>query len=457
LQRYSRDRGRRIVPTSAAGRLVLHFEASSKPLSSRAVARQYFGTDGVRGVVGETLTSDLVERLGKAAAVWCGRGRVFVGRDTRASGPELEDAFADGVASAGGTAVLAGVLPTPAVALLGLDLAAVISASHNPPEYNGVKFFDRDGRKLTDAAEEEIEALLDAPAPGHGEIDRVEVASDSYLEHVLERFGADLTGLRIAVDCANGAYAGLAPQAFEQLGAEVTAIGNEPDGTNINVGCGATDLRALAAVVREGSFDLGIAFDGDGDRMLAVDERGEPVDGDQILAVLTLDLGVETVAVTTMTNLGFHRLMEERGIRVVVTDVGDRYVLEALRREELLLGGEQSGHLIWLEGHVTGDGLVAGLLLCRALRGRPLSDAIAVMPRFPQVMQNLPRAARGPLPEALLEAVEDANAELDGEGRVLVRPSGTEPVVRVLAEAETAEAAQDLCARIAALVTHELG
>ena len=421
------------------------------------MARQYFGTDGVRGVVGETLTPDLVKRLGKAAALWCGRGRVFVGRDTRASGPELEDAFARGIASAGGSAVLAGVLPTPAVALLGLDLAAVISASHNPPEYNGVKFFDRDGRKLTDAAEEEIEALLDGPAPGGGEIDHVEVASDSYLEHVLERFGTDLGGVRIAVDCANGAYAGLAPQAFEQLGAEVTAIGNQPDGTNINVGCGATDLGLLSDTVRAGGLDLGVAFDGDGDRMLAVDERGEPVDGDQILAMLALDLEVAGVAVTTMTNLGFHRLMEERGIRVLVTDVGDRYVLEALRREGLLLGGEQSGHLIWLDDHVTGDGLVAGLLLCRALRGSPLSEAAAVMPRFPQVMRNLPRADRGPLPAELVAAVEEVNTELDGTGRVVVRPSGTEPVVRVLAEAETAGAAEELCAKVAALVTHELG
>jgi len=421
------------------------------------VARQYFGTDGVRGVVGETLTAELVEQLGKAAALWCGRGRIFVGRDTRASGPELEDAFADGVASAGATAVLAGVLPTPAVALLRLDLGVVISASHNPPEYNGVKFFDREGRKLTDAAEEEIETLLDAPAEGVGEIDRVEVAADSYLDHVLDRFGTDLSGLRIAVDCANGAYAGLAPQAFEQLGAEVTAIGNAPDGGNINVGCGATDLRALADVVSNGRFDLGIAFDGDGDRMLAVDERGEPVDGDQILAVLALDLDVDGVAVTTMTNLGFHRLMEERGIRVAVTDVGDRYVLEALRREGLLLGGEQSGHLIWLDGHVTGDGLVAALLLCKALRGRSLSDAVAVMPRFPQVMRNLPRSGQDPLPDELLEAVESVNTELDGSGRVLVRASGTEPVIRVLAESETAEAAEGLCAKVAALVTHELG
>ncbi len=421
------------------------------------MARQYFGTDGVRGVVGGELTAELVERLGKAAALWCGRGRVFVGRDTRASGPELEDAFANGVASAGATAVIAGVLPTPAVALLRLDLGVVISASHNPPEYNGVKFFDREGRKLTDAAEEEIEALLDAPAGGGGEIDRVEVAADSYLDHVLDRFGTDLSGLQIAVDCANGAYAGLAPQAFMELGAEVTAIGNEPDGSNINVGRGATDLRALSEIVRNGSFDLGIAFDGDGDRMLAVDERGEPIDGDQILAVLALDLGVGGVAVTTMTNLGFHRLMGERDIRVVVTAVGDRYVLEALRREELLLGGEQSGHLIWLDGHVTGDGLVAGLLLCKALRGRELSEAVAVMPRFPQVMQNLPRSGRGPLPDALLAAVQSTNDELDGSGRVLVRPSGTEPVVRVLAEAETQEEAEKLCATIAALVIRELG
>ena len=421
------------------------------------MARQYFGTDGVRGVVGEAITPDLVERLGKAAALWCEGGRVFIGRDTRGSGPMLEEAFARGVASAGGVAVVGGVLPTPAVALLRLDLGVVISASHNPPEYNGVKFFDHAGRKLTDAAEEEIEALLPAEAPGGGEIDRVEIAGDSYLDHIIERFATDLSGLRIAVDCANGAYSGLAPELFERLGAGVTAIGNDPDGTNINVGCGATDLRALAAVVRGGGFDLGIAFDGDGDRMLAVDERGEPLDGDQILAVLALDLGVDGVAVTTMTNLGFHRLMEERGIRVVVTDVGDRYVLEALRNEGLQLGGEQSGHLIWLDGHVTGDGLVAGLLLCRALGGRRLSEVAAVMPRFPQVTENLPRAGRGPLPDALLAAVERVNDELGGDGRVLVRPSGTEPVVRVLAEAATPDAAEKLCARVAALVTHELG
>src|SRR5881275_1072360 len=390
------------------------WSSRSKPLSSRAVAREYFGTDGVRGVVGETLTVDLVERLGKAAALWCGRGRIFVGRDTRASGPELEDAFARGIASAGGSAVLAGVLPTPAVALLGLDLGAVISASHNPPEYNGVKLFDRDGRKLTDAAEEEIEALLDGPAPGGGEVDRVEVASDSYLEHVLERFATDLTGLRIAVDCANGAYAGLAPQAFEQLGAEVTAIGNDPDGTNINVGCGATDLGLLCDTVRSGGLDLGIAFDGDGDRMLAVDERGEAVDGDQIIAILALDLEVDSVAVTVMTNLGFHALMRERRIDVLTTDVGDRYVLEALQSSGAMLGGEQSGHIIYLRDHVTGDGLAARLLLCGALRGRPLSEVAAVMPRYPQVKDNV-RVSVSELTPAIVAEVTRMNEEL-GEG-----------------------------------------
>jgi phosphoglucosamine mutase len=421
------------------------------------VARTYFGTDGVRGIVGEFLTAELVEKLGKASSLWSGRGRVFVGRDTRASGEELEEAFARGVASAGGSAVLAGVVPTPAVALLGLDLGVVITASHNPPEYNGVKFFDSRGRKLSDVAEEEIEALLDAPAPGGGEIDHVGVAVDSYLEHVLERFSADLSGLRIAVDCANGAYSNIAPRAFAQLGAQAEAIGNKPDGTNINVGCGATDLAALQHRVTAGKFDLGVAFDGDGDRMLAVDENGAAVDGDQIVAILALHLGVDVVAVTTMTNLGFHRLMEERGVRVVTTDVGDRYVLEALYREGGILGGEQSGHIICLRDHVTGDGLASALLLCDALRGRKLSEAAAVMAPYPQAKQNLPRIGRGPLPQALMERLEAVNGELNGNGRVLVRPSGTEPVVRVLAEAPTQKEAEALCARIAALVNQELG
>jgi len=421
------------------------------------MARKYFGTDGVRGVVGEFLTPELVERLGRAAATWTGASKVFIGRDTRDSGRDLEEAFARGVISVGGDAILGGILPTPAVALLALDLGVVISASHNPPEYNGVKFFDARGHKLSDASEEQIEELLVAsPGIDQGKIERIEVATDSYLQHILERFGSDLSGLRIVVDCANGAYSGLAPHAFEQCGAEVHAIGDTPDGTNINVGCGATDLDLLSRTVVERGYDLGIAFDGDGDRMLAVDENGEPIDGDQIIAILALDQQVDQVAVTVMTNLGFHALMREHGITVHTTDVGDRYVLEALLREGALLGGEQSGHVIYLRDHVTGDGLAAGLLLCGALKGRKLSEVAAVMSRWPQCKENV-RVEDKELPADVLEEVERVNREWDGNGRVLVRPSGTEPLIRVLAEAENAEVAAEACGRIARLVRRELG
>jgi len=419
------------------------------------VARRFFGTDGVRGVVGVDLTPDLVERIGKAATLWAGGGRVLVGRDTRGSGPELEEAVARGIASAGGTAVLAGVLPTPAVAYLADELGVVISASHNPPEYNGVKLF-RGGGKLVDELEEEIEGMLDADAPGGGAVEQLVEPAGGYLAHVVETCGSDLARLRIGVDCANGAYSSLAPGVLAELGAEVHAIGAEPDGSNINLGCGATDLSALQQLVTSASLDLGVAFDGDGDRMLAVDERGEVVDGDQILAILALALGVDVVAVTVMTNLGFHRLMAEHRVRVVTSPVGDRYVSEALRREGGLLGGEQSGHVIWLGNHDTGDGLAAALLLCRALAGRRLSGAAALMPHYPQAKRNV-AVARRELPQSVLDEADRLNAELGSRGRVLVRPSGTEPVVRVLAEAENAEDAEKLCASIAALVERELG
>jgi phosphoglucosamine mutase len=428
--------------------------------------RRYFGTDGIRGVVGDELTPELVEKIGRAATLWArnvaksGRGsdpgHVLIGRDTRASGPELEEALARGIVSAGGTAVLAGVLPTPAVALLAEDLGAVVSASHNPPEYNGVKLFAGDGSKLSDEEQEDVEALLDAPAANGGAIQVVDDAGERYLHHVLERFGSDLSGLRIVVDCANGAFANLAPGAFVQLGAEVQAIGVDPDGTNINVGCGATDLAALRAKVVETGSDLGVAFDGDGDRMLAVDERGEPLDGDQILAILALSLGVDVVAVTVMTNLGFHRLMAENAIRVVTTPVGDRYVVQALRREDGLLGGEQSGHVVWLGAHVAGDGFAAALLLCRSLAGRTLSEAAAVLTHYPQAKRNV-RVRHRAIPRAILDEADRLTEELGERGRVLVRPSGTEPVIRVLAEAETEEEAEHLCASIAALVARELG
>jgi phosphoglucosamine mutase len=423
--------------------------------------RRYFGTDGVRGVFGEELTETLVTRLGQAFASWSGGCPVLVGRDTRASGVALEVALSDGLAAGGSEVRWGGILPTPAVALLADECGAVISASHNPPEYNGIKFFDRGGRKLSDEAEEEIEALLDAP-PAEHEIDPrwpvpEERCADRYAELITERFGAPLDGLRIVCDCAHGALSVIAPAVFERLGASVTAVGDEPDGTNINVGCGATDLALLSRTVADGDFELGVAYDGDGDRMLAVDAEGGEIDGDAILAVVATYLGVELVAVTSMTNLGFHREMERRGVRVVTTDVGDRYVLEALRREGGVLGGEQSGHLVYLRGHTTGDGLVASLLLSRALveSGKALTE-LSSFARFPQEKRNVPVRSQE-LGPGLKAEIERLNAELAGRGRVLVRPSGTEPVIRVLAEAESEEKAKRLCSTIAERVATELG
>ena len=424
--------------------------------------RKYFGTDGVRGVLGRDLTEELIARLGRAFARWSDGAPVLVARDTRASGPALELALSEGLASGGSRARFGGILPTPAVPLLAEACGAVISASHNPPEYNGVKFFDGEGFKLTDAEEEAIERMLDVePAverPGLEWPEVEEGLGERYVEIVCERFGAPLAGLRIAVDCANGATYEVAPAALGRLGADVTAIADEPDGTNINVGCGATDLSLLAATVAAGGFDLGVAFDGDGDRMLAVDADGREVDGDQILAILALHLGVDLVAVTAVTNLGFHRLMAERGIRVVTTDVGDRYVLEALRREGGVLGGEQSGHVVYLDGHTTGDGLAGAILLARALvhEARPLAELAAAMPKFPQAKRNVSVRSQA-LPARVGEEIDRLNSELGERGRVLVRPSGTEPVIRVLAEAETLETAETLSATIGDLVRRELG
>jgi phosphoglucosamine mutase len=422
------------------------------------MARRYFGTDGVRGVAGELLTADLVQRLGRAAVTWSGARRVFVGRDTRASGVELEAALAEGIVSAGATAVLGGVLPSGAVALASLehDLGVVITASHNPPDYNGVKFFRGEG-KLSDADEEAIEALLDAPGAGtRGAIEHADQARERYVDFVTRTFGSDLTGVELVVDCANGACSGLAVNAFERLGAAVHAIGNAPDGSNINLGSGATDTALLQRTVVETGASLGLAFDGDGDRLIAVDEHGEVVDGDGILAVLALAEGVDLVVVTQMTNLGFHSLMREHGIGVVTTDVGDRYVLEALEREGGILGGEQSGHIIHLRDHVTGDGLPAALLLCRALDGRTLGQAASVLHRFTQCKENV-RVTSKSLTPPVREAIERVSAELGEAGRVLVRPSGTEPIIRVLVEAQDGAVAREACGTIAGLVESELG
>jgi phosphoglucosamine mutase len=445
------------------------------------IQRRYFGTDGVRGVYGRDLTEALVARLGTAFARWSGGDDVLLGRDTRASGAALELALANGLTAGGSRVRGGGILPTPAVALLAEGCGAVISASHNPPEYNGVKFFAAGGVKPSDREEQEIEALIgeeppeapereqpeperpepERPEPERPEPERPEAErrhSERYVDVVCERFGAPLAGLRVAVDCANGAMYEVAPAALARLGARVTAVADEPDGTNINDGCGATDLSLVADTVARGEFDLGVAFDGDGDRMLAVDAAGRPVDGDQILAVLALHLGVDAVVVTAMANLGFHRLMAERGIRTITTDVGDRYVLEALRRERAVLGGEQSGHLVYLHGHTTGDGLVAAILLVRALvaESRSLDELVRVMPRFPQAKENV-EVMRRELTEAIRDEVARLNAQLDGRGRVLVRASGTEPLVRVLVEAETDGEAKSLSGRVASLVRTELG
>ena len=386
---------------------------------------------------------------------------MLVGRDTRSSGPEIEESLSRGLMNVGMDVRLGGVLPTPAVALLAEEYGAVISASHNPPEYNGVKFFDAKGLKLSDAAEEAIEVMLGAQPAGQSHVrppQREEGLGERYVELVCERFGAPLEGLRVAVDCANGAMYEVAPAALRRLGAEVTSLGDRPDGRNINVGCGATDLSLLKETFRSGGLDLGVAFDGDGDRMLAVDATGNELDGDEILAILALRLGVDLVAVTQMTNLGFHRLMAEKGIRVVTTDVGDRYVLEALRREGGVLGGEQSGHVVYLNGHTTGDGLVAAILLCRAVveEGRTLAELAAVMPKLPQAKADVPVRSKE-LPDGLRNELDELSKSLGDSARILVRPSGTEPVVRILAEAETPAKADNLCGTIRTLVLRELG
>lgn len=420
--------------------------------------RRYFGTDGVRGVVGDDLTPELVQRLGRAFALWRGGGSVLVGRDTRASGPALEEALAGGLAEGGADVRLGGVLPTPAVALLAEDGGAVVSASHNPPEFNGVKLFQR-GWKLSDAEEAEIEALLDAPpAARPGTVTAVDGLTDAYVIEVARRFGAPLGGLFLAVDCANGAMSRAAPAVLHWLGAEVTAVADEPDGSNINEGCGATDLSLLRETVGAGSYDFGVAFDGDGDRLLAVDGHGNEVDGDRILAVLALHFGVDLVAVTSMTNLGFHRLMKDRGIRVLTTDVGDRYVLEALREAGGILGGEQSGHILWLDGHTSGDGLVAAVLLARAVAetGSTLAELAAAMHPLPQAKASVGVRAQK-LPETVVTEIDYLREKLAARGRILVRPSGTEPVIRVLVEADDAGEAADVCASIVHLIGRELG
>jgi phosphoglucosamine mutase len=441
-----------------------------------------FGTDGVRGLANAELTPELALALGRAAVgvlerQQSGRPLVAVGRDPRTSGLLLESALVAGILSAGGDAMLAGVLPTPAIAFLTrhyrASAGAVISASHNPMPDNGIKFFGPEGFKLPDALEDRIEAALalegqGAPRPVGAEVGSARPAPDAaeaYLDHLLEGI-PDLGGLQVVVDCANGAAAAIAPEAYRRAGASVEAIAAEPDGHNINHGCGSTHPELVReAVVRRGAA-VGLAHDGDADRLVAVDERGELIDGDIILAIAALDererggLPTGTVVTTVMTNLGFRRAMAEHGIEVVQTAVGDRYVLESMRSGGHTLGGEQSGHIIFLDRATTGDGILTGLRLLSivARSSKPLSELARVMRRLPQVLVNVRVAAREGLQasDVTWHAVSEEQARLGDRGRVLVRASGTEPLVRVMVEAESEDEAQGVARRLCAVIEREL-
>jgi phosphoglucosamine mutase len=431
--------------------------------------RRLFGTDGVRGPVGELLTPDLAVRLGRAAALQAEaeRPQVLIVRDTRESGPMLEEALAAGVAAGGGDAMLGGVLPTPAASVLArrlrFDLAGVVSASHNPYADNGIKFFDSRGIKLDDATEAAIEAQLDGETGERvGGVRQLEGAFDDYIRELRTAFPLDLTGMRIALDCANGATYRAAPAIFRTLGADIELIAVEPDGRNINDGCGSTHPEALIELVRSSGAQIGFAYDGDGDRMLAVDGAGNLHDGDDLIALIAKDLQrrgelVGGVAVTVMTNYGFLTAMEEAGIEVEQTKVGDRYVIEALRERDWRLGGEQSGHIVWTDFTPTGDGIAASLLVLRALGGRRLEDTEPFR-RLPQKLENVQVADRGAIDGAdgLWSAVEEENRRLEGRGRVLVRPSGTEPLLRVMVEAPDEAECEAVTSRLVDLARKEL-
>lgn len=433
----------------------------------------------MRGVANADLTPELALSIGRALGISVGgHGRVLVGRDTRRSGPMLEAALAAGLASTGVDVVLGGVLPTPAVAELVADdesfvAGVVISASHNPFPDNGIKIFGRDGFKLPDAGEAALEALVgcdDHTRPvggGVGSIHSWDAAAARYRERLIARTPLRLEGMRVVVDCAHGATTVTAPEVLRSLGAEVVLIGTEPDGLNINVDCGSTDLRALQAAVGASGAALGLAFDGDGDRVLAVDGAGQSVDGDQILAIVAIwmndrgELPGSAVVTTTMTNLGFRRAMAANGIEVTWTDVGDRYVLAEMRQRGFALGGEQSGHLIHLPSGPTGDGLGGALMLLAALseRGTTLAEAATVVVHMPQALVSVRVERKGDLAGVaeVWELVRAAERDLGDDGRVVVRASGTEPLVRVMVEAPTSEECDRIAGRIAEATARALG
>ncbi|NEM91251.1 phosphoglucosamine mutase [Galbitalea soli] len=448
-----------------------------------------FGTDGVRGLANADLTVDLALGLAQAAAVVLGKGRVadgrrasgrrpvaVIARDPRISGEFLATAVAAGLASSGVDVYDAGVVPTPAAAFLvadfKADLGVMISASHNPAPDNGIKFFATGGTKLPDEVEDRIEAALAQPklAPTGGDVGRIRRfadAEDRYIVHLLSTLPHRLDGVHVVLDCANGAAAGISPEVFTVAGARVTVIGADPDGININDGVGSTHLDQLARAVLEHGADLGIAHDGDADRCLAVDHTGKVVDGDQIMAILAVAmnergaLADSTLVATVMSNLGLRRAMAAHGIRVLETAVGDRYVLETLNEQNLSLGGEQSGHVIMTRFATTGDGILTGLHLVAemARTGKTLAELASVMTVYPQILVNVRGVDHHGLreSEAIARAVAEAEAELGDSGRVLLRPSGTEPMVRVMVEAEDQVTADRIAHRLAEVVRAELG
>ncbi|MEU5364796.1 phosphoglucosamine mutase [Streptomyces sp. NPDC005925] len=448
-----------------------------------------FGTDGVRGVANADLTAEMALGLSVAAAHVLAEAGTFeghrptavVGRDPRASGEFLEAAVIAGLASAGVDVLKAGVLPTPAVAhltgALGADLGVMLSASHNAMPDNGIKFFARGGHKLADELEDRIESVYEehrtgAPwdrptGSGVGRVRDYDEGLDQYVAHLIGVLPNRLDGLKIVLDEAHGAASRVSPEAFIRAGAEVVTIGTAPDGLNINDGCGSTHLGLLQAAVREHGADLGIAHDGDADRCLAVDHTGAEVDGDQILAVLAVAmrersaLRSDTVVATVMSNLGFKLAMEREGISLVQTAVGDRYVLEAMKEHGFALGGEQSGHVIVLDHATTGDGTLTGLLLAArvAESGRTLRELASVMERLPQVLINVKDVDKSRVATSadLAAAVTDAERELGSTGRVLLRSSGTEPLVRVMVEAADLEQARAVAGRLADSVKSALG
>lgn len=422
-----------------------------------------FGTDGVRGVANKELTAGLAYKLGQAGAyVLTGElkhtPKIIVGMDTRISGDMLEAALVAGICSVGAEAICLGIMPTPAIAYLtrlyNADAGVVISASHNPFEFNGIKFFNNQGYKLPDEIENKIEEIIldnavELPSPVGSELGRKslsESALDDYVAFLKNTIDVDLKGLKIAIDCANGASYEVAPYTLFELGAEVTVISNEPDGLNINKDCGSTHMKQLQEKVLEIGADLGLAFDGDADRMLAIDEKGNVIDGDQIMAIIGLDLkkkgklNKDTIVATVMSNMGFDIMAKKEGLNIAKTKVGDRYVLEEMLAKGYILGGEQSGHVIFLEHNTTGDGMVTGLQLLQVVKtsGKKLSELAGVMQILPQVLKNAKVSNDKKHSylddEVIAKACKELEEEFHGEGRVLIRPSGTEPLVRVMIE-----------------------